>query len=202
MGISQVYPSSSHASDSALAERAVQGDRAAQREIFHALKSALHATLYRVLGSNEHLEDLLQDVFVEVFRSLPRYRGEAKLTTWAGPIAARVAFHYLRSKRARAAEKAGAPFRLHLVGSPEDDAQHREGLQRLYRLLRSMNPEQHIAFALFAIDGRSIEEVAELTGVTSVAAKSRISRARRKLWAAARKDRVLASYLAERGEPE
>lgn len=196
------FPISDRSSDTALAERAAAGDRAAQREIFRSLKGTVHATLYRVLGSNEYMEDLLQDVFVEIFRSLPRYRGEAKLSTWAGPIAARVAFHHLRSKRARGDARALAPVRLHLVGSPEDDAQHREGLQRLYRLLRDMSPEQHIAFALFTLDGRSIEEVAEMTGVTLAAAKNRISRARRKLCAAARKDRVLAGYLGDAGELE
>jgi RNA polymerase sigma-70 factor (ECF subfamily) len=185
-----------HASDMQLAERAARGERSAQHAIFRALKSPVHATLYRVLGSNEHMEDLLQDVFVEVFRSLPHYRGEAKLSTWAAPIAARVAFHYLRSKRARSGR---IPLvSLHLVGSPEDHAQHRQGLQRLYGLLRRLKPEQHIALALFMVDGRSIQEIAELTEATEVAVKNRLSRGRRKLVAAARKDDALAAYLADR----
>jgi RNA polymerase sigma-70 factor (ECF subfamily) len=202
MSISFPHLVREYPTDVALAGRAATGDRSAQREIFRALKAVIHATLFRVLGSNEHMEDLLQDAFVEIFRSLPRYRGESKLTTWAGPIAARVAFHYLRSKRARSDKNAFMPVQLHLVGSPEDQAHHREGLQRLYRLLQRMKPEQHIALALFMIDGRSIEEVAEMTGVTLVAAKNRISRARRKLCAAARKDQVLAAYLAEQGGVE
>jgi RNA polymerase sigma-70 factor (ECF subfamily) len=204
MIFSSVFAALNHSSDSALAGRAAQGDGIAQREVFHALKSTVHATLFRVLGSNEHMEDLLQDVFIEIFRSLPHYRGESKLRTWASPIAARVAYHYLRSKRARANNDAPAPVQLHLVGSPEDHAQHREGLQHLYALLRRMTPEQHIALALFMVDGRSIEEIAELTGVTPVAAKNRIFRARRRLWTAARKDPALAAYLVERegAEPE
>jgi RNA polymerase sigma-70 factor (ECF subfamily) len=201
MNVSHPFQYSDYAGDSALAEHATAGDRSAQRELFHALKGMVHATLYRVLGSNEQLEDLLQDVFVEIFRSLPRYRGEAKLTTWAAPIAARVAYHHLRSKRARR-DRVVVPFQLHVVGSPEDHAQHREGLQRLYRLLGRMSPEQHLAFALFAVDGRSIEEIATMTESSTVAVKNRISRARRKLWAAARKDRVLASYLVQQGEVE
>ena len=202
MFFSTAYAALHHSGDSALAGRAAQGDRAAQREIFHALKSTVHATLYRVLGSNEHMEDLLQDVFIEIFRSLPHYRGESKLSTWAGPIAARVAFHYLRNKRSRADKSSQAPVQLHLVGSPEEHAQHREGLQRLYALLRRMTAEQHVALALFMVDGRSIEEIAELTGVSPVAAKNRIFRARRKLLSAARKDPALTAYLAERGGVE
>lgn len=186
-----------YSSDTALAARAAAGDRGAQRDIFRALQATVHATLFRVLGSNEHMEDLLQEVFIEVFRSLPRYRGESKLSTWAGPIAARVAFHYLRSKRGRSERHPPGAVQLHLVGSPEESAQHRQGLQRLYALLRRMTPDQHVAFALFTLDGRSIEEVAELTGVTPVAAKNRICRARQRLWSAARKDPALATYLSE-----
>lgn len=200
MTIRLQYAAADYSGDRELAAQAAQGDRTAQREIFQQLKAIVHATLYRVLGSNEHMEDLIQDVFIEIFRSLPRYRGESKLSTWAGPIAARVAFHYLRSKRSRTDKNAAVPVQLHLVGSPEEHAQHREGLQRLYALLRRMTPEQHIALALFMVDGRSIEEVAELTGVTRVAAKNRISRARRKLWAAARKDTALEAYLTEQDQ--
>jgi len=202
MILSSVYALLRYPGDSALAGRAAQGDRAAQREVFQALKSTVHATFYRILGSNEHMEDLLQDAFIEVFRSLPHYRGEAKLSTWAVPIAARVAFHYLRNRRSRAEKIHQVPVQLHLVGSPEDHAQHREGLRRLYELLSRMTPEQHVALALFMVDGRSIEEIAALTGVSVVAVKNRISRGRRKLFAAARKDPALTAYLAERGEVE
>jgi RNA polymerase sigma factor (sigma-70 family) len=203
MSISSPFAARDHSTDTQLARRAAQGDRAAQREIFRRLKSTVHATLYRVLGSNDHMEDLLQDAFIEIFRSLATFRGESKLTTWAGPITARVAFHYLRSKRVRKSkEQETRPVTLRVVSSVEDDAQHREGLGRVYSLLGRLKPEQHIALALFMVDGRSIEEIALLTGVSRVAAKNRISRGRRKLWAAARKDDVLAGYLAEQGGGE
>jgi RNA polymerase sigma-70 factor (ECF subfamily) len=188
-----------YSSDTALAQRAAAGDRCAQQLIFRELKSAVHATLYRVVGSSVHMEDLLQEAFIAVFRALPSYRGEAKLTTWADRIAVRVAFHYLRrnsSLRAGDRSSESAPS-LRLVSSAEDNAEHRQGLARLYAHLHKLKPEYQIAFALFELDGRSTEEVAEIMGVSLVAAKSRISRARRKLWDAARRDNVLANYLAE-----
>lgn len=89
---------------------------------------------------------------------------------------------------------------LHLVGSPEDHAQHREGLVRLYDLLRRMKAEDHVALALFMVDGRSLEEVAQVMGVTVVAAKNRVSRARRRLFDEARKDQLLLGYLVRCGE--
>jgi RNA polymerase sigma-70 factor, ECF subfamily len=186
-----------------LARRVTSGDRAAQRELFRQLRGSVHGTLYRVLGSNESMEDLIQDSFIEIFRSLPNYRGESLLHTWADRIAARVAFHYLKRKKPRGEkEKAMGPVQLHVVGSPEDHAQHREGLKRLYGLFRRMKPEDHVVLALFMVDGRSLEEVATITGVSVVAAKNRVSRARRRLFDAARKDQLLLGYLAECGEAQ
>ena len=100
----------------------------------------------------------------------------------------------------REKEKSFAGVQLHVVGSPEDHAHHREGLKRLYGLFRRMKAEDHVALALFMVDGRSLEEVAVITGVSLVAAKNRVSRARRKLFDAARKDQLLLGYLAECGE--
>jgi RNA polymerase sigma-70 factor (ECF subfamily) len=186
-----------------LARRAASGERDAQRELFRRLRNSVHGTLYRVLGSNELMEDLIQDSFIEIFRSLPHYRGESLLQTWADRIAARVAFHHLKRKRPRReGDRALGTVQLFVVGSPEDQAQHREELGRLYALFRRMKPEDHVALAMFMLDGRSLDEVAEVTGVSLVAAKNRVSRARRKLFAAARRDPLLLGYLTERGEEE
>jgi RNA polymerase sigma-70 factor (ECF subfamily) len=178
-----------------LAKRASAGDRAAQRTLFRDLKRPMHATLYRVLGSNRQVEDLLQEAFIELFRSLPSYRGEAKLTTWADRITTRVAYRYLRRQRLMLATDLPAASNQNVAGTPEHDLQAKEGVRRLYAALGAMKPHYRIAFALFSIDGRSLKEVAEATGVSLIAAKSRIWRARRLLNTAARADAVLAAYL-------
>jgi RNA polymerase sigma-70 factor (ECF subfamily) len=177
-----------------LARRASAGDRAAQRTLFRDLKRPTHATLYRVLGSNRQVEDLLQEAFIELFRSLPSYRGEAKLTTWADRITTRVAYRHLRRQRLMLARDVPVTS-LIVSGTPEHDLHAKEGVRRLYAALSAMKPHYRIAFALFSIDGRSLKEVAEATGVSLIAAKSRIWRARRLLNAAARADSVLAAYL-------
>ena len=188
-----------HARDAArieLARRAATGERAAQRALFHELRRPMHATLYRVLGSNRHLEDLLQEAFIELFRSLPSYRGDAKLTTWADSITARVAFRHLRRGRLLlvAAPLASVPSE---AATPDREVHAKLGIERLYAAMDEMHPNYRIAFALFWIDGRTIEEVAEVTGVSAIAAKSRIWRARRWLKNRAKGDRVLAGWLEE-----
>ncbi len=180
-----------------LARLAGAGDELAQRRLFRELRPRLHATLHRILGSNIFIEDVLQDTFVEVFRSLPSYRGDALMTTWADRIAIRVAYRFLRRHKTTVSAQA-APT-LSLVGSAEEEVLHREGVRRLYSVMNTMNPKLRVTFALFAVDGRSLKDVAELTGTTVIAVKSRVWRARRQLEQAAREDSVLARYLSEEG---
>jgi len=192
-------PSNGQVSDAALAGLAVAGDRNAQRQLFQRLKGALHATLYRVLGSNAHMEELLQRAFLGVFRALPFYRGEEQLTLWADRIALRVAVQHLRECRSLEGDDGSSEPgpALRLVTSSDDAAAHSRAVARLYEQLRRLEPEAQIAFALFELDGRSLAEVAALTGLNLTRAQARISRARAQLWAAARQDDELAQCLRE-----
>src|ERR1019366_5001850 len=72
----------SRGDDVDLARRCVLGDQAAHRELFQRERRRVHVILFRVLGSNADMDDLLQEVFIEVFRSIPGFRGEAALGTW------------------------------------------------------------------------------------------------------------------------
>jgi len=189
-----------HARDAALARLAVAGDRSAQRTIFRQLKGSLHSTLYRVLGSNAHMEDLLQKTFLALFRALPFYLGEDPLTLWSDRITLRVAGQHLREQRSidtGGTSRSEPGPTLRFVTSTQDAAEHRRGVARLYEQLRRLRPEQQIAFALFELDGRSLEEVAELTGVSLAQARNRTSSARASLWVAARGDEALAQCLRQ-----
>ena len=84
-------PSPARETDLALAQRAAAGNREAQRELFQAQKIGVHRALFRILGANRELEDLLQDAFLEIFRSLKNFRGDSTLARWSQTIATRVA---------------------------------------------------------------------------------------------------------------
>ncbi len=183
--------------DRELAHRAASGERTAQRELFHAQRRGVHHALYRVLGANRELEDLLQDAFVTIFRALPSFRGESSLDRWCQTIAMRTAFLALRRKKLTPVELDTIEEVLAGHDDLPAEAHTREAMRRLYLALDRLDPKQRIAFALFAIDGRAMEEVAELTDTTKFAAKTRVWRARRELRARAAKDPVLSTYLEE-----
>ncbi|HEU4611911.1 MAG TPA: RNA polymerase sigma factor [Kofleriaceae bacterium] len=189
--------------DLALAQRAAEGNPSAQRELFHKLKHGVHHTLFRILGANRDIEDLIQDAFLEIFRALPSFRGDSSLTRWSQTIATRTA--YLAIERRKP-----TPVDLDVVEDEVVDrdpdahrvALARQAARRLYAALDRIDAKQRVAFALAVIDGLSLAEVAQLTESSVVAVKTRVWRARRDLMKRAKKDPVLASYLAEFGGGE
>lgn len=188
--------------DLELARRCASGDAAAQRHLFREHRARVHRTLYRILGSNADMEDLVQDVFIEVFRSLARFRGEAKLATWIARISTRVALGAI-SRRPPATQSLDSAGDLEAKqASAEDVAVARQAARRLYDALDRVDPVQRVAFALHVIEGMPLREVAEVTDASLVATKTRVWRARRELEKRARKDPLLAAFLVPAPEAE
>jgi RNA polymerase sigma-70 factor (ECF subfamily) len=176
----------------------IAGDVAAQRLLFRREYGRVYATVFRLLGSARDADDLVQETFIAVFRALATFRAEAKLSTWIDRIAVRVVFHHIRARRPMVSlETVPEPGNS---GDVDAQVHAREGLRRLYATLARLTPEARAAFALYAIDGRSIADVATLTGTTTVTAKLRIWRARREVTRRAAADPVLADYLSTHGK--
>lgn len=173
----------------------VRGEREAERALFRREYPRVNATVYRLVGASRDADDLVQETFIAVFRALPKFRGEAKLATWIDRIAVRVVFAHIRQRH-----KLPVPYEMigeveEAAASLDDRAHAREGLRRLYAALARLKPEARLAFALYAIDGRTIAEVAELTDTAQVTAKLRIWRARREIEKRAANDPVLHQFL-------
>ncbi len=183
------------AEDRALAERCVAQDRAAQRELFRVLGPRVHATLFRVFGTNHQIDDLIQEAFIQIFRSLASYRGEASLATWADRCTVRIAYAAFRGRTRRVGWLEVVPE----PASGEPDAERRmvakDAVRRLYAILERLDADHRVAFALHALDGRSMEEVASLMDASLPATKSRVLRARREVEDRARRDPALHGFL-------
>ena len=182
--------------DAELIAACIAGDVAAQRALFRREYARVNATVYRLVGSARDADDLVQETFIAVFRGLTRFRGDSKLSTWIDRIAVRVVFHRIRNKRPTHASL-DVIGDVEGAGTTDDQVQARDGLRRLYAALAELSPESRTAFALFAIDGRSIAEVAQLTQTSFVAAKCRIWRARREVLKKAKQDPVLAEMVKD-----
>ena len=176
------------------ATRCASGDRAALRELFQRERQHVHRTLFRLLGSNTHIDDLVQDAFLEIFRSLSGFRGEASLRTWIDRCTVRVAYAHF-SRRTPLAQLECVPEMAAKDVSAEERTTLREAVRRLYSELDRLEAKQRVAFTLHAIDGRPLDDVARIMEASMVATKTRVWRARRAIEKRARKDALLAEFL-------
>ncbi len=188
--------SPSRASDDLeLAKRCCAGEALAQRDLFQREKRRVHATLYRVLGSNSDMEDLVQEAFLEIFRALRGFRGEASLGTWIDRVTVRVAYAHLGRRRAPLVSLALVPDMSSGDPSAEERAISRETLRRLYAVLDRLEARQRVAWVLHVLDGRTIAEVASVMAAPSVLTKVRVWRARRAIERHARRDPMLREFV-------
>jgi RNA polymerase sigma-70 factor (ECF subfamily) len=186
------------ATDVDLAARCAAGDRAAQRELFDREVDHIHAALHRILGPARDIEDLVQETFLEVFRSLAGYRGDAQLKTWIGRVTARVAYRYLSSRRRAPASLDDHPEPAADVPGMEQRALARDAVRRLYAILGELHSSVRLAFILQVLEGQTLEEVAAAMNCSVIATKSRVWRARRRL----RRDPIVSALLEGAREPE
>lgn len=187
--------------DVLLVDRCLSGEPAATRELFRRHRNRVHACLFRVLGGNRDMDDLLQDAFLQVFQSLRGWRAEASLATWIDRVAVRVAYRYLsqKSRRVQTAALGDDEAAVEMATVSEGPGARRQlardGVKRLYAVLDQLSPAARLAFTLHEIDGRTISETAELVGSSVTATKLRVWRARKSIEAAAAKDPILSEFL-------
>jgi RNA polymerase sigma-70 factor (ECF subfamily) len=146
--------------------------------------------LTHLIGPDPEREDLMQEVFVDLFRQLDSYRGAASLRTYLFRIVSNKACDHLRQRRRRAvvdapglsafesddarAPGSGAP-------SPEDRVGHAQELALIEQALDQLKPKKRIAFVLRVVDNLSLREIAEQTGATVFTVAQRLRHADREL---------------------
>lgn len=191
--------------DKVLVEQAKSGDKHAIGELFVRYSNNVRRLLRSVVGNSDEIDDLVQDVFIQVFRSLPGFRGDARFTTWLHQVTVYAAYNYLRKARKR--HTPTSPTSFNGIESPGCDSPHnrmggREAITRLNVILDTIKPKKRIAFVLFAVEGYSVNEVAEMVKAPLPTVKSRIWFARRELRKKASRDPYLGPLLEELVEDE
>lgn len=153
--------------------------------------------LQRSMGPGQDLEDLVQEVFLRLFRKLPTLRDPALLKGFILVIATRVVQTELRVRWFRRwlglFEDGTVPDRAAQEG---DDHDAREALGRFYRLLDGLSPQHRTAFVLRYVEGLELTEVAAAVDVSLATIKRWLPRIARRVFSQANNDPVLANYMA------
>lgn len=176
-------------------ERARSGDADELERIAREELPRVERLLRRLLGHRSDLDDLVQTVFLEMCRALPNFRGDSRLSTFVGGITVRVARRAMRPSawvRLRAPMPAEPPAS---ADRPDANAVAAEQMRRLQAGLGRLSADKRIAFVLWAFEGADVATIAETTGASVAATRSRIYYAQKELKAYAASDPYLRDLM-------
>lgn len=159
--------------DEALLVACRNGCRDAQRRLYERFGRRTYRLLVRMVGPDA-ADDLLQDVFIKVFRSLDRFDGRSAFGSWLHRLTLNEAFQYLRRHRRRRWTTLvdEVADRRNVANDDSDDR------ELLARALERLDPDLRAVFLLREVEQLSYSELAEATQVSEGTVASRLSRAR------------------------
>jgi RNA polymerase sigma-70 factor (ECF subfamily) len=176
----------------ALIRRAQRGDRSAFDALVRLYDQEVLRMTVRMVRSEDEAQDLYQEVFLKVYRSLGRFRLESRFSTWLYRVVANVCFDHLRQQKSRSEVPArvggdGEPDYAQSLAddrpglNPEQALRAREISRRLEVALRQLSPRERMVFELKHCQGLKLRAIGELCGTSEEAAKNSLFRAVQKL---------------------
>jgi RNA polymerase sigma-70 factor (ECF subfamily) len=177
------------ADDSAVVTAFLGGEERAFSELVERYQTRLLNFIYRTIGDRDRAEDLVQEVFIRVYRHLHRFYRSKKFSTWAYTIASNLAKNELRNRSRNplvlfqtmqgAGDDEDRPLQFEDTTARPDDMYRKRHLRELVEDTVARLPEHHRqVFVLRELEGKSYEEIAEITDCNLGTVKSRLNRAR------------------------
>lgn len=174
-------------SDRILIDKILEGDQPAFKELVEKYQTMVINTCIGFLHNKQDSEDIAQEVFIEVFNSISKFRKEAKLSTWMYRIAVNKSLNFLRSKKRRQwiqnledvlgmnRQDQKQPIEMR---NPAIDLEMQEEALLLHNAINSLSENQRTAFTLNKYENLSYAEIAEVMGVSLSSIESLIHRAK------------------------
>jgi len=168
-----------HLTDGELMRLIQAGDFSPAAEIFDRYSPRIYNFAYRCLKNSEAAEDATEEVFMKMLKDAAQFHGDAKLSTWLFSITANLCRDYLRKSENK--HKEGEETLISLPApsdqSPERILQTRENERMVQNALQQLTAEQREAIILSRYQGLSYAEIAQISGCSEGAVKTRVFRA-------------------------
>jgi RNA polymerase sigma-70 factor (ECF subfamily) len=181
------------------------GDSDAADAMYDRLRPKIESTVRRLLGPGDvDHQDCVQSTFVEVVRSIDRYRGECPIEHWAAQIAANVVYKHIRRRRLERRFYGGS---VRPSERPEPVSSSRrmvakDLVERIREKMAGLEPQKAFTFLLHDVLGFDLQEIASITGVSVAAAQKRLVRGRRDVHNELARDAELAGLVEDLGDAE
>ena len=174
--------------DQLTVQRAILGDQAAMRALWTRHAPHIDVVVRRLVGHDQDLAaDVAQDVWIQIFRALPTFRGDAQFGTWAHRIAVNRTLNALRRTKRLAALEVEVNDES---ASVEPEAERALLAASIEEAANKLSPGARTVFLLHDVEGYTHEEIATELGITAGGSKSQLFKARAKL-------RVLLAHMVD-----
>ncbi|WP_437596617.1 RNA polymerase sigma factor [Sorangium sp. So ce590] len=178
------------------------GDPTAFAEIFRRYRRDVARLVFRMLGPTADAEDVIQEVFIQVHRSLGDFRGQSKFSTWLHRVTVNAVLMTRRAARSRPVF-AGEPS-IHLEADrgmlPDEDAARARRIDAFRRVLERLPEKKRVVYVLHELEGIAPTEIAEIVGAPVLTVRTRLFYARREIEAMMRAEPALAQLAVELAE--
>lgn len=185
--------------DRALVERALAGDESAFKQLFARHRDDASRVVYRMLGPSPEVEDVVQDVFLHVYRSLHTFRGDSRFSTWLYRLAVNVTRMHLRKRKSRPrfadVDVPETPSEDQRVLDPGEEVDQRKRIRALYDVLETLSEKKREVLVMHDFDGVAAKEIAESLDIPVLTVRTRLFYARKELYTAMRSHPALQSIV-------
>jgi len=164
--------------DHQLVQRAIAGDERAMRLLWSRHSPHIDAVIRRLVGDLDLAADIAQDVWIQIFRALPGYRGDSQFGTWVHRIAVNRTLNALRKVRRLAKVEVDIEDDS---ASVDQDSERSLLASTIEEATKKLSPGAREVFLLHDVQGYTHEEIARELGITSGGSKSQLFKARAKL---------------------
>ncbi len=154
----------------------MKGDRKAQLMLYEQFADAMLAVCYRYTKSRQDAEDVLQEGFVKVFTRMHQFKFDGELAGWIRRIMVNTAINYLKKNSKYQSEMVFTDAVMHPVSTDEPEV--RMNAKEIAALIRQLPTGYQTIFNLYAVEGYSHGEIAEMMGINEGTSRSQYSRAR------------------------
>lgn len=167
--------------DNSIIERILSGDKSGYKDLANRHKDYAFTVAYKIAGTREDAEEIAQDAFIQAFQALPTFNGEAKFTTWFYRIVFNTALMFKRKNRIQAEDIEISQSAQYVAADTDKALKISEQREYIQKAFNHLSPDDVTMITLFYLKEQSLEEIAQVVGISAETVKVKLCRARKRL---------------------
>ncbi len=194
-GAEVLHPFEFQGDDATLIRGMRENRPGAFRAFYRRHVSLVYAVLLRALGSDEDLENLIQEVFIEAFRGIGKLREADRVKSWLAVVAVNTARDTIKERKRKRWLHFFEPSKLPETPAPSAETADREAVAAVYRVLDALSVDHRIAFTLRYMNEMELLEIADACHVSRATVKRRLAKAEKRFFALAAHQPALLRWI-------